>query len=43
MVLDLVARMENMRREFEEEMARREEEMAGEIQRLRQRAAAASE
>lgn len=43
MVLDLLARMENMRRQFEEEMAQREGEMEREIQRLRQRAAAASE
>ena len=43
MVLDLVARMENMRRQFEEEMARREEEMEREMHRLRQRVAAARE
>ncbi|UCC68237.1 MAG: MerR family transcriptional regulator [Armatimonadota bacterium] len=40
MVLDLVERMENMRRDLREEMARREEEMEKEIRRLRQRVAA---
>lgn len=43
MVLDLVERMEGMRRELEEEMSRREEEMEREIQRLRRRAAAAND
>jgi len=40
MVLDLLARMERMRRELAEEMARREEEMEREIERLRRRVAA---
>jgi len=39
MVLDLIERMEAMRRELEREMARREDEMEREIQRLRRRAA----
>ena len=38
MVLDLLARMEVQRRELEEEMSRREAEMAREIRRLRQQA-----
>jgi MerR family transcriptional regulator/heat shock protein HspR len=37
MVLDLLQRMEAMRREMEEQMTRRREEMEREIQRLRQR------
>lgn len=43
MVLDLVERMENMRRDLRDEMAQREEEMEKEIQRLRQRVAAAKD
>ena len=41
MVLDLVHRMETMRREMEEQLQRREEEMERELDRLRQRVAAA--
>ncbi len=41
MVLDLLERMENMRRDFEGEMARRKEEMEREIRRLRREAATA--
>ena len=41
MVLELLQRMETMRRDLEEEMERREEELAREIQRLRQEAATA--
>jgi MerR family transcriptional regulator/heat shock protein HspR len=39
MVLDLLDRMDRMRRDYEDELARREEEMRREIQRLRRRAA----
>ena len=42
MVLDLLERMEAMRQEFQRDMARREEEMEREIQRLRQRVATAA-
>ncbi len=38
MVLDLLLKMEKMRQEMEEEMARREEEMEQEIERLRREA-----
>jgi MerR family transcriptional regulator/heat shock protein HspR len=41
MVLELLQRMETMRRDLEEEMERREEELAREIQRLRREAATA--
>mgnify|MGYP002396845199 CR=1 FL=1 len=41
MVLDLVERIEIMRREFEKEMARREEAMEREIRRLRERVSTA--
>ena len=40
MVLDLLRRMDRMRQELEDEMARREEEMDQEIQRLRREVAA---
>ena len=41
MVLNLLERMDTMRREFEDEMERRREAMEQEIDRLRQRAAGA--
>ena len=41
MVLDLLARMEAMRQEFEEEMDRRQEQMEQEIARLRRPSAGA--
>jgi MerR family transcriptional regulator/heat shock protein HspR len=40
MVLELLDRMERMRQEYEEALAKREEEMLREIQRLRQQAVA---
>jgi MerR family transcriptional regulator/heat shock protein HspR len=40
MVLDLLDRMERMRREYEDELARREEEMERKIERLRRQAVA---
>jgi MerR family transcriptional regulator/heat shock protein HspR len=43
MVLNLLERMDTMRRHLEDEMARREEEMEREIERLRQRMAAVGE
>ncbi|HUU55344.1 MAG TPA: MerR family transcriptional regulator [Armatimonadota bacterium] len=42
MVLDLLERMERMRRELAEEMERREEEMEREIERLREQVTAAA-
>ena len=43
MVLELMGRIASMRREFEEEISRREEEMEREMQRLRQRVSAGRE
>jgi MerR family transcriptional regulator/heat shock protein HspR len=43
MVLELMERIAGMRREFEEEISRREEEMEREMQRLRQRVSAGRE
>jgi MerR family transcriptional regulator/heat shock protein HspR len=43
MVLDLLERMEMMRREMEKEMTRRQREMEREIERLRQRVASAGD
>jgi len=42
MVLDLMERMERMRRELEEEISEREKEMEREIQRLRRQVSAAA-
>jgi MerR family transcriptional regulator/heat shock protein HspR len=42
MVLDLMERMEKMRRELEEEISEREKEMEREIQRLRRQVSAAA-
>lgn len=43
MVLELMERMTNMRREFAKEISRREEEMEREMRRLQQRVSAARE
>jgi F0F1-type ATP synthase membrane subunit b/b' len=42
MVLDLMERMERMRRELEEEISEREKEMEREIERLRRQVSAAA-
>jgi MerR family transcriptional regulator/heat shock protein HspR len=43
MVLELLERMDSMRREMQEEMERRQQEMAAEIQRLRKQVAGVRE